>query len=236
MGDLFLPETDPPPQGFPVVLTIHGGGWAFSAKESFEGVSLFLAANGFAVFNINYRLAPANRYPACVDDTLKAARFLLQHEHLKPSKIYLVGGSAGGHLALMAGLSLPPESVGAIVSISGIDDVFADYALFPKRYAALWGGPPTEAELHRMNPSDIYYPGAPPILCTHFCRDTVVPIESCRTFVRKICLKANSYYIYDHGRDNQGHAIWIPGSSPHRLYPDIEDIVLAFLKNHTEGM
>ena len=232
VGDMFLPEGFQPGQGRPVVLAIHGGGWSSMTKESFEGVAAFLAENGFAVFNLNYRLAPENRYPACVEDCLKAARYLLNSSFAQ-APISLVGGSAGGHLALMAGLSLPSESVAAIVSLSGIDDVFSDFALFPERYRQLYGHVPTKEELRRMNPADSWHIGAPPILCTHFRGDPVVPVESCRDFERKIANKGGdvSVYIYDLERENQGHGTWLPDSSPHRLYPDIECMMLAFLKN-----
>jgi len=238
-GDMFLPEEVPTGKGYPVVLTIHGGGWSSMTKESFEGVSAFLAENGFAVFNLNYRLAPENQYPACVEDCLKAAHYLLNSSvdqsalNLDRSKISLVGASAGGHLALMTGLTLPSESVAAIVSVSGIDDVFSDFTLFPERYELLWGHLPTKEELLRINPTDSWHMGAPSILCTHFRGDLVVTVDSCRDFERKISAKGGniSVYIYDLGRENQGHGIWVPESSPHRLYPDIECVILAFLKN-----
>lgn len=74
IGDLYFPDDATPRQG--VVLTIHGGGWRTLDKSSYEGVARFFAENGFTVYNINYRLAPEHRCPACLDDCLKAAEFL----------------------------------------------------------------------------------------------------------------------------------------------------------------
>lgn len=238
MGDLHCPGTPPPPKGYPLVMTIHGGGWSSMTRDSFAGVASWLADNGWAAFNIDYRLAPENRFPAALDDCLAAAQFLLQGGLTEPlldcSRLSVLGVSAGGHLALMCGLSLPPEKVAALVSISGICDVFPDFALFPERYEMLWGHLPDTRELMQMNPAPIFRHGAPPMLCTHFYRDSVVPVQSSLNFVQAVAEKGGdvSTYLYDLGRDQQGHAIWIPESSPHRLLPDLEAIILAFLKLH----
>ena len=74
IGDLYFPDDATPRQS--VALTIHGGGWRALDKSSYEGVARFFAENGFTAYNINYRLAPENRCPACLDDCLKAADFL----------------------------------------------------------------------------------------------------------------------------------------------------------------
>ena len=93
----------------PIAIIIHGGGYhggdSKSGSEAY--VADFLAPAGYAVFSINYRLAPKYPYPYMVLDTERAVRFI-RHNAARwngdPKKIALVGGSAGGFLSNMVGL------------------------------------------------------------------------------------------------------------------------------------
>jgi acetyl esterase len=93
----------------PIAIIIHGGGYhggdSKSGSEAY--VADFLAPAGYAVFSINYRLAPKYPYPCMVLDTERAVRFI-RHNAARwngdPKKIALVGGSAGGFLSNMVGL------------------------------------------------------------------------------------------------------------------------------------
>ena len=93
----------------PIVIIIHGGGYhAGDSKSGSEAYGAdFLAPAGYAVFSINYRLAPKYPYPYMVQDTERAVRFI-RHNAKRwngdPNKIALVGGSAGGFLSNMVGL------------------------------------------------------------------------------------------------------------------------------------
>jgi len=93
----------------PIVIVIHGGGYhggdAKSGSEAY--VADFLAPAGYAVFSVNYRLAPKYPYPFMVLDVQRAVRFIRYHAReydADPDKIALVGGSAGGFLSNMVGL------------------------------------------------------------------------------------------------------------------------------------
>ena len=240
IGDLYLPDESTTRRD--IVLAIHGGGWRALDKSSYEGVARFFVENEFIVFNINYRLAPEHPCPACLDDCLKAADFL-QNKTIPElagvdrSKIWICGASAGGHLALMTGLRLGAKHVKGIVSISGIADPTPDARNHPDRYSDFLGKTPGPQELASISPMSRLDDDPPPMLCTHYLHDSVVPFESVENFLaaaksRSIELE---HYFYDLGRDNQGHAIWIPGSAPHRLYQDIEDHILAFINKHGSG-
>ena len=92
----------------PIAIVIHGGGYQRGNSKSGEAYCAdFLAPAGYAVFSINYRLAPKYPYPYMVYDTESAVRYL-RHNAAKwkgdPNKIALVGGSAGGFLSSMVGL------------------------------------------------------------------------------------------------------------------------------------
>jgi acetyl esterase len=93
----------------PIAIIIHGGGYhggdAKSGSEAY--VADFLAPAGYAVFSVNYRLAPRYPYPFMVLDVQRAVRYIRYHArewNADPNRIALVGGSAGGFLSNMVGL------------------------------------------------------------------------------------------------------------------------------------
>ena len=232
-GDLFLPDGPAPAGGFPAALVIHGGGWTSMDRHAVRGLAEFLEENGFAVFNIDYRLAPQHRWPAGCDDCKAAAEWLLRSEYpVDAQKFFIVGGSSGGHYALMTGLMLPRGTVCGIVSISGIDDVFVDSRFSPGRYQYLLGKSPDEKDLLELNPATYLTADAPPILCTHWRRDEVVRFAACTAFEQAAADKGVkiSVYSYDFDRQFDGHGIWIPGTSPRRLYPYLEAVISTFMK------
>jgi acetyl esterase len=93
----------------PAVVLIHGGGYQRGdSKSGSEAYCAdFLAPAGYAVFSINYRLAPKYPYPKMVHDVERSIRYIRHNAarwNLDPQQIALVGGSAGGFLSNMAGL------------------------------------------------------------------------------------------------------------------------------------
>ena len=233
LGDLYLPEQVTGKT--PIALAIHGGGWRAMDKYSFSGVAEFLCGLGFAVYNIHYRLTGEAPWPACGDDCLEAARFLLtaacpELAGVDREKIFIVGASAGGHLALMTGLRLPPQQVSGIVSISGVAKLEPDMKPHPDRYRALFGTEePFSAELFASaSPVEFLNRNNPPILLTHAIYDTVVPIDSSTEFEDAARENGGRIEFYYYNRRKQGHCIWIKGSDPHKLHPDIEERIKQF--------
>ena len=242
LGDLFLPETGN--GSVPLVLTIHGGGWSGGDRASWEGVARFFTERlGFAAFNIEYRLASAkNRWPACGDDCVKAARFVLSDEFkkrfsLSHDMIWICGGSAGGHLALWTLTHLPAGDVAGCVSISAIGDPVLDYAVHAGRYKALFGDAAGE-RLAAMDPRNAIVSGMAPVLCTHATEDKVVPISSHKAFADAYRAAGNVCEFFEYPATIQeglaGHCIWIPGSKPHRLIPEIESRIAAFVRKQSQ--
>lgn len=96
----------------PAVLLIHGGGFRAGNKESYLPLAIKLAERGYVAATANYRLSPRNQFPAAVEDVKAAVRFLRANAskyNLDASHIGALGGSAGGHLALMLGLTAGVE-------------------------------------------------------------------------------------------------------------------------------
>lgn len=83
-----------------VILYLHGGGLTLGSPESHGRLAAHLAARSRAtVYNLDYRLAPEEPFPAALDDTLEAFRWLLGRG-VPSDRIYLAGDSGGAALAL----------------------------------------------------------------------------------------------------------------------------------------
>lgn len=111
---------------FPLVLCIHGGGWQSGSKSGHAMVLQLLAQNGYAAASVDYRLAPSFPFPAQLQDVRMAARYLREHAvdlKVDPTRIATLGDSAGGHLALMLGLSDPKGGIRAVVNFYGPTDL-----------------------------------------------------------------------------------------------------------------
>ncbi|HEX4652449.1 MAG TPA: alpha/beta hydrolase [Granulicella sp.] len=99
------------PGPHPIVILIHGGGYRRGNSKSGTYPADFLTPAGYAVFSINYRLAPKYPYPYMVYDVERSVRYLRYNAKRwngDPNKIALVGGSAGGFLSNMVGLLNAP--------------------------------------------------------------------------------------------------------------------------------
>ncbi|GJI99986.1 hypothetical protein RugamoR64_05250 [Duganella rhizosphaerae] len=176
--DLYLPLAARADGGMPVVVLVHGGGWRAGFRAEFAPMAVRLAQHGYAAVAISYRLSGEAAYPAAIDDTQAAVRWVRDHAglyHLNPQRIALAGGSAGGQIASLAGVTGHPESaVQAIVNIDGLSDFTAEAALKyeddpakqPSAAGAWFGGRYAEKSALWAEASPIRYvrAGMPPML------------------------------------------------------------------------
>ncbi len=104
-----------------VILCLHGGGYTMGSSKATQVVASFLsAASGCRVLCIDYCLAPEHPFPAALEDSITAYRWLLE-QGISHSRIVLVGFSAGGGLALSTLVSLrdahiPLPAAGVLIS------------------------------------------------------------------------------------------------------------------------
>jgi acetyl esterase len=109
--DVYLPEgRGPEPR--PVVLYVHGGAFRILSKETHWPMALAFARRGYVVFNINYRLAPADPYPAAVEDVCAAYAWVVTHAERYGGDILrlaLAGESAGANLVTSLALCATME-------------------------------------------------------------------------------------------------------------------------------
>lgn len=191
--DLYLPPKDK--GASPVVINIHGGGWNHGSKESQTGFNTFFKM-GFAVANISYRLTGQATAPAAVEDARCALIYLMKHArelNIDTDKIVIMGGSAGGHLALMAGLlgndrrfdgNCPGSEnirVAAIIDKYGITDVW-DWGYgtnVTSKSATRWLGDKANDKKFAASVSPITYvnKNSPPTFIVHGDADKTVPYQ-----------------------------------------------------------
>jgi acetyl esterase/lipase len=114
--DLYLPPKSAPHPitGFPLVVYVHGGAWLGGDKRhsgpfvDFPSVLASLAARGYVVASIEYRLSGEAKFPAQVQDVKAAIRWLRRHAatySIDPARAVAWGESSGGHLAALVGVS-----------------------------------------------------------------------------------------------------------------------------------
>jgi len=191
----------------PVLLQIHGGAWMIGRKEQ-QGMPLMyhLAARGWVCVAINYRLSPRATWPDQIVDCKRALAWIranIARYGGDPDFVVVTGGSAGGHLAAMLGLTAnDPEFqpgfedvdtsvramipfygvfdwTGTILRNEGLRDVL-ERRIVKRRFA-------DAPEVYRAaSPICHVGPHAPPALVVHGDLDTLAPIEHARAFVAEL--------------------------------------------------
>ena len=176
-----------PTSGFgsrPVVVVIHGGGWTNGTKREFPQLSRYLAARGYVVASIDYRLAPQWKFPAPQNDLTSAVRYVkdLATTHaVDPTRIALLGRSSGGQIALLGAYTSTDPAIRGVVSMQGPAAMRWGHAnpakarVFDSTAAleAYLGGPPTThgAQYDAAEPGRFVTQNSPPTLIFQSLRD-----------------------------------------------------------------
>ena len=192
---------------FPVVLYLHGGGWVGGDRKQMAQSLEVLARRGFVTVSPDYRLAPAHRFPAQIEDCKAAVRCLrayAKRSKIDPERIGVVGFSAGAHLACLLGVTDKDDGlegnggnldrssrVQAVVSFFGPTDLFGetwDRTVVEKNLVPLLGGTKVEksAEYRRASPLTYAARKSPPFLLFHGSEDKLVPPSQSRRMVEKL--------------------------------------------------
>jgi acetyl esterase/lipase len=115
----------------PAIIWIHGGALIFGTRKWLRAEQLELYLNaGYAVISIDYRLAPESKLEFILNDIEDAYKWVIEKGPslfmIDPSRIAIIGHSAGGYLALTAGFRLKPRP-DALVSFYGYGDISGDW-------------------------------------------------------------------------------------------------------------
>ena len=203
--NLARPKTGDGP--FPAIVCIHGGGFRAGKRESYDGLIVRLAEQGYVAITVTYRLAPKYQFPAAVHDTKAAVRWVRANAakyKIDPSRIGTTGGSAGGHLAQFLGVTAgvkefegdggnPAESsaVACVVNVYGPSDFTKSYGKSVDAAEVLplfLGGNLEKARKLHLKASPLYWvtPVAAPTLCIHGTLDKYVAHEQAVWLVDKM--------------------------------------------------
>jgi acetyl esterase/lipase len=185
----------------PVLLQVHGGAWSVGDKlGQAEPLMGYLAEQGWVCVTVNYRLAPATRWPSMIVDVKRAIAWVREHisgHGGDPGFIAITGGSAGGHLAALAAVSAnDPDfqpgfetvdtSVAAAVPLYGVHDFTRDrQGLWRLLEGSIIGTTFAEDERTWRQASPVLRVGAdtPPFFVVHGSTDAIVGVEQSRRLV-----------------------------------------------------
>ena len=228
--DLYLPKA-PAAKPRPLVVWIHGGGWWTGNKSSAAGTpALRLVERGFAFASIDYRLTNVAIFPAQIEDCKTAIRFLRANAsryNIDPDHIGVWGGSAGGHLAALLGVtndikeldgsrygySQVSSAVQAVVTLYGLHDLPALSNPGPRVAKILrdfLGGSVVARHDLAVTASPITYvkKGVVPFLIYHGEKDPAVPVDQSRRFydrLRQAGVEATYHEIHGGGHDMKSY-------------------------------
>lgn len=256
--DLYLPADRPKGARSPAVVMIHGGGWAGGDKaegRSFN-VCTTLAKAGYICASVNYMMDAGKRWPTNLYDCKNAVRFLrvnAEKYQVDADHIGVIGGSAGGHLALMVAYTnrvpiLEPASPYPLVSdeVSCVVDMYGITNLLTRRKTDDQGnpvGPPITWEAllatkpdedpktwKLASPINHVSKSTPPTLILQGIIDTTVDRDQSKELARK--LEENGLEHQLILLENVGHTFDLQSWAKKPLPCDLRPIVIAFFDKH----
>jgi acetyl esterase/lipase len=241
----FLRTNDGKPA--PVVVFVHGGAWQGGDKTNVRGEAAGpeLVKRGYVVASIDYRLAPKYRFPAQIEDSKCAIRFLRANAakySLDSERIGIWGLSAGGHLVALMGLmddkagfegksgnAEQSSRVEAVVDMYGPTDLEAEFAEAQTESIArnVFGSTNrTEAIFKRASPVTYVRKDAPPFLILQGDKDTLVPAtQSQELYDRLRAAGAPATLVVV---KNAGHGFMAVGGTPDPDRAGIARIIVEF--------
>ena len=258
--DLYLPKNRKTGEKSPAILLIHGGGWKEGDKRQPREIEFgtTLAENGYVAASINYALRSAGKFPLNLQDCKNGIRYLRAHAGelgIDPTRIAVMGGSAGGHLALLVAYTgdnpdLAPtepyprvsDKVSCVVDFYGITDIGTRKKTDPNGNPTELRGVESEVQAifgskaedwKKASPVTYVKRHIPPTLILHGKKDTTVDFDQSQELADALKKTGATYEI-----------IWLP-SAPHSfsfqyavpkskkpLEKSVGPEVLAFLKKH----
>jgi acetyl esterase/lipase len=237
--DMYMPAEIAPGEKFPGIVIIHGGGFTGGDKGAAreQNIGNTLAANGYVCVSINYLLASEGRpsWPQNVHDCKRAVRFLRKHAekyHIDADHIGVIGGSAGGHLTAMLGLTgsesgLDPAGADAEIScrVQAIVPMYGP-ATLKKDTVMLPSTREQAPELYKLaSPATHATPDDPPALVLHGTADKTVPYSESEELAAALA------------KAGVEHQLVLVEGAPHTFHlqpkeQDLRPLVLGFFDKH----
>lgn len=241
-ADLYLPQRS---DRLPVVITIHGGGWANRSRNDMTSISEALVERGYAVLNLNYRFAPTYTFPAQLDDMYQALHWLRDNAdryHLDLTRINAWGYSSGAHLAALLGGFDRETSADSVRQLPRLRAVVAggipadlrkyDDSPIVKRF--LGGTPDSIPELYTLaSPAAQISADDPPVFLYHGKLDFLVTLDQPRDYYDALIDAGVKSELYLHSL--RGHAtMFLFGGEAESRAIDFLDRYNSTSVSHTE--
>jgi acetyl esterase/lipase len=189
---------------YPGIISIYGGAWQRGNPDNDDEFNRYIAAQGYVVWAIDYRHAPAYRFPAQIDDVRLAFQYIKEHAASNETdldRVAIIGRSAGAQLAMLAAYDRPSIPIRAVVNYYGPVNLTAGYTNPPipdpigskSVLHDFLGGPPQKfAELYRQaSPINAVKPGLPPSLLIYGGKDHIIESKYGRYLAETLVSQGN---------------------------------------------
>ncbi len=205
--DVYQPKD--PVSNAPLVVFFYGGSWSSGERADYRFVGEALASRGIVTVIADYRLSPAFRYPAFVQDSAGAVRWAFDHAAdygASPARLFVMGHSAGAYNAAMVALDarwlaargLQPSRLAGWIGLAGPYD-FLPIVDAQTRVAFDWPATPADSQ-----PLSHASRASPPALLLAPVKDSSVnPQRSTVAMARR--LKAQGVRVESELFDGVGH-------------------------------
>ena len=187
--DVYVPSGTTEP--LPTIVSIHGGGYVYGSKEIYRRYGMDMARRGFAFVNFNYRLAPKWKFPTPLHDTNAVLHWVCKNArryHLDPTRIILLGDSAGAQLtsqyaamhtnadyAARFQMQLAPVTIRCVGLFCGMYDMTARGGAERKGLALDYLGRDIPLDDPRFAVLESINPAYPPAFIATACHDFLRP-------------------------------------------------------------
>jgi len=255
--DLHYPS-DTTSAALPLIIWVHGGGWTKGDKTTVWGRDL-MPSHGYILASLDYRLAPQYAFPAMIIDVKCALRFLKANAtqyRIDAARIGLIGGSAGGHLVSLMGVTTSQddktnqwlqgqwtdqdETVRAVVDLYGP----ADLPAFPVKNAGPMKGVfdvtgKDDPKLALASPVTYIAANAksiPPFLIIQGEKDVTVPPSQSKEFYQKLVAAGVKAQLVMVANAGHGFAPTPAGAKISPSRPEIEQKVIDFFDSTVKAV
>ena len=242
LADLYLPAEAKPGEKRPGVVIIHGGGWTGGKRDAAREINIgtTLAENGYVGLSIDYILQAKDGpkiWPQNVYDCKTAVRWLranAEKYQIDVDHIGVIGGSAGGHLSAMVGVTGPKDGLDPAgpygdqsCAVQAVVDMYGPMANSLKRIQTLIDpmNPKAEELMRQVTPLSHLDKSDPPVLILHGTADTTVELSDSAVFAEAL------------SKAGVEHELLVISDAPHTFHlqpkqKDLRPVVLGFFDKH----
>ncbi|MBD8067180.1 alpha/beta hydrolase [Devosia sp. PTR5] len=186
--DIYAPEQRG--AAAPVVFFIYGGGWNRGERSDYQFVGRALASRGFVTVIADYRLVPDVAYPAFLEDSARALRWVQDNIASyggDPNRLFLAGHSAGAYNAVM--LALDPsflKEYGVTMPILGVGALSGPYDFYPFEYDEVRNAFGSAPNPEGTQPINLVTSAAPPMYLASGTTDPIVRVQNTEHFAQAL--------------------------------------------------